>query len=645
MSGDTNSTAVRNHQARSGAVTAAALVALSLLLASCSSGAESVAEPSEESVPAATAPSVAPTAAGETSAAEALLDEVSPVDEARPGQLVWVHEQEPPDLHVDDPDNRTDIASWIRQGLLEGLFGVDADLGYYPELLAAEPQVTINNSGTVVIEYQLRPELVWSDGTKITANDVAYTHDIITEGCETEADSSVVDNSTEGCQYAMGPRVGYDLVTSFEVTGDETFKISLASFFPGWQNMYSQVFAAHAFGPDAFTVNRNLRTWSTGLDVLPSSGPLVFERWTEGRSIVLGRNDAYHGSVSPDATSTGPATVEGVLVAFVPDVEERVALLSEGRGHVMMTAADSAYEPLVADGSFTVASSPGPLYEHWGLNLLNTHLAKPEVREAVAYALDKGEIVGSVYEPLFGPVLAPDGLGNAYWMPTQVGYEDHQARYGGNNVAAAGRSLEAAGYQQGSDGVWEHPVDGRLRLRLGTTGGNTLREAQQELGRAQLERAGVDVVIDNEPGGLFFSRGPFAPEALEASASGGRSGDPGLWDIAQFSWVTGPWPGRVSGSYRSGSVTNPYGFNSPEFDVAATECDGIADETERVACYNRLDRFLTTLDEQTGGLFIIPLTQRPSFYGYSRAVETVGRAPDLFEGGPLVNVVDVRLAQ
>ena len=29
------------------------------------------------------------------------------------GTYVWAHEQEPPDLHVDDPENNLSIASWI----------------------------------------------------------------------------------------------------------------------------------------------------------------------------------------------------------------------------------------------------------------------------------------------------------------------------------------------------------------------------------------------------------------------------------------------------------------------------------------------------------------------------------------------------
>ncbi|MEM9132227.1 MAG: ABC transporter substrate-binding protein [Actinomycetota bacterium] len=624
------------------AAVVAALAAI-VLLAGCSSADDEAGEGTDES--SATIEPVSPVEAEIAEAAGEILDEVSPIDEAPEGYVVWVTAQEPPDLHLDDPDNGTEIASWIRQGLLEGLFGVGTDLAYYPELLDGEPQVTINDDGTVTIDFRLRGGLTWSDGTPLTSADVAYTHDILIEGCETESDGSVVDNSLEGCQYSAGPRVGYDLVTSFEVLDDDSFTLTLASYFPDWRSLYDQVFAAHAFGEDAFSVNRNLQEWSAGGVPLPSSGPLMFELWSEGRSIQLARNDAYHGSVSPDAASTGPAEVAGVVVAFEERLDDRIAALLDGRADLMMEDLDLAQLALADDESFTVAVSPGPVFEHWGLNLLDPHLAKPEVRTAMVQALDKGAIVTQVYEPLVGEVLPANGLGNAYWMPTQAGYQNHQAAFDGSQIDAAVASLEAAGYVRGGDGVFEHPEDGRLAIRVGTTAGNSIRDESLELGKSQLEQAGFQITIASEPGGLFFSRGPFAPEAIQASASGGTSGDGDAWDVAQFSWVSGPWPGRVSGSFRSGSSTNPYGFANPEFDVAATDCDGESDPQAVIDCYNRLDRFLTTTEEVADGLFVIPLTQRPRFYGYSSGLAAAGPAPDVDAGGPLVNIVDARLAE
>ena len=564
--------------------------------------------------------------------------------EAAPGQLVWVHDREPPSLHADDPANPTDVADWIQQGLLEGLFGIGSDNGYYPELLAEEPELKQLNSGTVVIDYRLREGLSWSDGTPLTSADVAYTHDIITEGCEIENDRSIVDSSDNGCEFDFGSRFGYELVTDFEVVSDTEFQVTMAAFFGGWRGLYDRVLAAHAFGATARDVNDNLQRWGGDGRVLPSSGPLVFDRWEPGTALYLARNDTYHGSNSPDTTTDGPTSIDGVQLVFVADLETRIDLLLAGDAHIIMTGADPALAPLATSDGFTVASAVGPTFEHWSLNLLDRHLAKPEVREAVAHAIDKTELVSELYEPLFGPSLPADGLGNSFWMVNQAPYEDHQASYAGAGLAAAGRALTAAGYQRGDDGVWAHPVDGRLSLRAGTTGGVALRDAQLELLVSQLGDAGIEVVIDSEAGGLFFTEGPFSSPALAASASGGRSGDSDVWDIAQFSWTSGPWPGAVSGIYRSGSASNPYGFNNPEYDVAATDCDALVDDAERSACYNELDRFVTTLDQGDDGLFVIPLTQKPRFFGFSATVETGAVAPDVVAGGPLVNAVDYRLA-
>ena len=61
-----------------------------------------------------------------------------------------------------------------------------------------------------------------------------------------------------------------------------------------------------------------------------------------------------------------------------------------------------------------------------GLNLTNKHLNDPLVREAIALAFDKGQIISLLYEQVFGAgVLDPDGLWNTYFMPNQSDYQRH----------------------------------------------------------------------------------------------------------------------------------------------------------------------------------------------------------------------------
>jgi len=167
---------------------------------------------------------------------------------------------------------------------------------------------------------------------------------------------------------------------------------------------------------------------------------------------------------------------------------------------------------------------------------------------------------------------------------------------------------------------------------VGTTGGNQLRELQQQLIQAQMAAAGIEIVIENLPGGEYFSV-PFG-------------GDPTIWEITQFAWVGGPWPGSQTFSYRTGSGNNPYGYANADFDAKADECDQIVDEAEAAVCYNELDLFVTTLGpDGESGLIVLPLTQKPSFYAYSNTALSAGAiSPDANSAGPIVNVVDFKLA-
>lgn len=560
------------------------------------------------------------------------------------GTLVWITGTEPPDLHLDDPANGLTVTAWIREGLLESLFGVGPDLTYHPELLAGEPTLTARDDKSVVIDYELRSGLRWSDGTALTSEDVAYTHRILTEGCRVEGDGSILDNSPEGCVYRTTGRVGLDQVTDFEVVSDTRFRVTMAAFDPDWRSLFSPVLAAHAYGDDAAQVNRRLATMRGPSRPLPSSGPLVFDSWDRGASMTLLRNDEYHGSTAPDVDNDGVAAVEAVRIDFEPDPTARVEAVLEGRADLLMERSIVGHDALIGAEGVEVTPVPGHDYEHWGLNLLNPHLAKPEVRAAIADAIDKTALAEEVLRPLVGPDASVDGLGNTYWLASQPPYVDHQEGYAGARVDEARSSLSSAGYDEGSDGVFRHPSLGRLSLRVTTVGGDPVREAVQAVLVEQLAAAGIEAEIDNLPGGLFFQQGPFSADALAASASGGDQGDGDLWDIAQFSWAGGPWPGGQSGAYRNGSVGNPYGFNNAEFEVEAFECDAVVDDGERADCYNGLDRFVTTLERGEDGLFMIPLFQRPVTLAVATGrVEAAPVVIDDWMGGPLAAVVDYRL--
>ncbi len=564
--------------------------------------------------------------------------------------LVWAHYVQPAGLANAAPiDGGLFTVSWIREALFESLYSIDSGLNYVPELLASDARVTANSNGTVDVEYTLRSDLRWSDGESLTAEDVAYTHQILLEGCLTEADGSIIDASSEGCVFPLADRNGYDLVTGFEVTGDRTFEVSFAGFYPDWRGLYRHILPRHAAGETAADVADALGNLDGGV---PSSGPLVFDAW-EDSTMRLSGNDDYHGSTHPDVSNNGPTTVAGVQINFVPSVAAARAAVADGSADVMVSPVVSGTLDLLDSGDVAAVVGPALEYDHLGMNRLNRHLADPLVRSAVAQAVGRRDAVSAGYSQLLGSpgiragdsTIEADGVGNAYWLPGQSGYEDHQPEALESNVDEAARLLAEAGYELGSDGVFTHPDRGSLTLRFSTNAGDGVRVAVQDVLADQLSAAGFKIVVDNSDGGSFLTDGPFNELAVAASLSEGTRGNPDLWDLTLFAWAGGPWPGLQSGSFRSDSEANPYGFESPEFDAEAARCDTISDDDDRSACYQALDLFVTTTESTEDGLFVVPLVERPSLLLFSPSrLERVPAFTDGDDGGPLALVVDYVLS-
>jgi peptide/nickel transport system substrate-binding protein len=565
----------------------------------------------------------------------------------------WAHEQEPQDLHLDDPANNLSITSWIQQGMLEGLYGVTATTEFVPELLAEEGEVTENDDGTITHSFTLRDDIQWSDGEPITGETIQGTFEIFMEGFDFE------NKDATDAVYALSSRQGYELIDpdSWEVDG-QSFSYTAESFFAGWPSLFARVLPVHVLD-DAAAANDALREFQVDGEPLPASGPFQFSEWNRGVSLSLTANEDYHGSnpANDEIVNEGAPCASGVELTFVTDTDTQVNALRAGEADFIMTQPQVQFgEGLADDPSITLASEPGPVFEHWSLNIANPHLADVNVREALAYAIDKSVVMEALYEPLFGDTLPREGLGATYWLSNSPNYVDHQgdAGYGAGDFDAAAELLEESGYSENGEGFWEHPERGQLTLRVSTTAGNQLRELQQQQLQAQLQEGGIDIQIDNIAGADFFGEQAFSPGNVACSITQGDEGasvtlasgdeataDCGIVDLMQFAWVGGPWPGSQSVAYRTGSENNPHAYSNEDLDALLDECDQTLDDDERADCYNEADEYVTTRNIDDEGLIIIPLTQKPSFYAYSN--DTLARgavAPDANDAGPLAYAVD-----
>jgi peptide/nickel transport system substrate-binding protein len=427
---------------------------------------------------------------------------------------------------------------------------------------------------------------VWSDGTPISDDDFSYLWRR-SNGSDRRID---VSSTT-----------GYQDIES--VTGSPDGRTVTARFarpFADWRTLFSNLLPSHY-------VERQRGGWSTGLDrrpeLIPSGGPFRITRHDRGQSLTLERNPRYWGR---------PAHLDRIVFRFLPDAMAQAAALRNDEVDVIYVPGPRVDVVRTVQGLPGAASQVrlGLGFEHLTFNLAHPILRDLAVREAIALAVDRQQLLDRTVGQISDQAQV---LGNRIWLVGQAGYEDHSGGYGRGDLAAAATRLEQAGWIEGADGV--RVRNGRkLLLRYTTTQGVRLREQAGELLQDQLARVGIDLELR-----------PTAPKTL----FGDQLPDGGF-DIAAFAWVGGP--AAVSGNrdtYVTGGGVNWGGFSDPEIDVLFERAIAELDPDRSTALANQIDRRLWER------LPSIPLYQRATILAWRDILRNVTENPTT--EGPLWN--------
>jgi peptide/nickel transport system substrate-binding protein len=508
----------------------------------------------------------------------------------RGAKLVFASDQEPTGWNNATASESLLATGIIVENVYPGAFvqTPDLDVALNDDLLLSAEQVAADPQ---VVEYRIRQEARWSDGTPISAEDFAYAW--------RQQNGSIPAND-------VASTVGYEQIASVEGSSDgKVVTATYAEPFGAWRGLFDQLLAAH--------VMENLPGgWSDGLDGtnLPafSGGPFRLVDYVPGQSVRLVRNEAWWGE---------PPEVDEIVVRFGIDA---AALPQAMANHEVDIAYPQPQLDLVQQmedlaPEIESQTSWGLSFEHLDFNLDHPFLARREVREAIALGLDRSALVAATVAQFDDRAQRLD---NRIWLTGQPHYEAHGSRYARRNVDAARALLEGAGFTAGEDGVYQ--LDGRrLTLRISTTAGDRLREDTELVILDQLADVGIEITIDNREGSAVFEK--FFPS----------SGDPADrdFDLALFAWAGSPFPSFNSSLYGAGSGQNHMGYVNPELDALFAEALAETDPLVMADLYNRADELLWE------DLPTIPLYTKPTFLAYRSTIIDVVDNPTT--QGPLWN--------
>jgi len=285
--------------------------------------------------------------------------------------------------------------SLIMELVLLSVTDVNADGDIFPELAAELP--TVENGGVVYNEetgamdvtWRLRQGVQWADGKPVTANDVLFTWEAISD--------------PEGGIWLQGS----DYIDSIEVMDDYTFAVHYTSVFPGYLTQFGgdQVVIWPAHYCDA---SQGFVAWDCNRAPL-SDGPYMLDEWQAGDHLTFVRNPRYYESGKP--------AIDRIVVRVVPDPTVRLAMLTGGDADVDVWLPESGVNQLKGNPDVVVSIAPtsrwvfrlfSNLVVRGSTDLAGTPhpvLSDVRVRRALRLAIDVDTIMQEVFL----------GYGRAVW--------------------------------------------------------------------------------------------------------------------------------------------------------------------------------------------------------------------------------------
>jgi peptide/nickel transport system substrate-binding protein len=335
-------------------------------------------------------------------------------------------------------------SSKIAQLIHNGLFRLDERLRLQPDLLDRFEQVSPTE-----FRFHIKPGLYFQDGSICDADDVKYTL------------QSVVDPA-----LASPFRATMEKIESVTVEDALTLDVKLKEpFAPFLSALTLGVIPAEG-------------------DATIGTGPFRLESFKPAEGVTLVRNDRYFRDAPP---------MKRVSFRVIPDDNLRVLELKNRRLDVLQNSVPPLLLPALKDDpNLVLETTEGINMTYLGMNLRESPLNKPDVREAIARSLDIPALIDFRMAKLARP--ATGLLSPVHWA-----YEPDVTTYP-YDPAKAKQLLDQAGLTD-PDGAGPKP---RLSL-IYKTSTKKDRIGLARLIARYLKEVGIDVEVVPYDWGVFFS--------------------------------------------------------------------------------------------------------------------------------------------
>jgi len=304
-----------------------------------------------------------------------------------------------------DPALITDVqGGGISAKIFNGLVRFNENLDIVPDIARSwklsEDQLTYT--------FRLRRDVRFSNGRKVTAQDVKYSFErVLTPG--TKAPLTWVLDKIEGAKEFIAGKAEH--ISGIRVINDHTLTLKIEKPFGPFLSLLAMTTAYVVPREEVERLGQDFGTRPIG------TGPYVLAEWKHSQHLILKVREDYFD---------GRPKLSGIYYRIIP--EDLTAVMEFETGHLdVLLIPSSEYQRYTTDPVWRdmVYGRPGLNTYYLGLNCTRPPFSDIRLRKAVNFAIDRQHILNTVFEkrgvPATGPI--PPGLWkNRTWSRALQGY-------------------------------------------------------------------------------------------------------------------------------------------------------------------------------------------------------------------------------
>lgn len=456
-------------------------------------------------------------------------ESTEPEETDQPKDLIVGLAAEPVSL---DPHAANDGNSlYVMNAIYDTLVEQNTDLEIQPALAESLEQIE-----DTVWEAKLREDVTFHDGSPFNAEVVKANLDRV-----------------------LDPELGsplaflFDMIESVEIIDDYTVHIHTKYPFSALPYHLAHpgghMISLEVIEKDYEAIENGEEPFSVVNENPIGTGYFKYEDRVSGEEIKVVKNEDYWGE---------QAGVDTVTFKFVPEDLTRIAELQTGDSHIIYPVNTSNIEEVDANEGTHVKQSDSASMTYLGFNVENEPFTDVRVRQAIAKAINKEEIIEGVMNGVALPAKGP-------LAPTVFGYDDNTEpiEY---NIKEAKELLKEAGYEDGFSAT----------IMVYDTNTSDIAQVIQ----AQLKEIGIDLEIETTDVGTY----------LEVTGDAGVDMHIGSWGTVTLDADYGLYP--MFHSANAGDPGNRTFYSNDEVDELLEQGRQEGDEEERLRLYSEAQQII-----------------------------------------------------